>query len=233
MSAAMSTHSLLTTLLVGALVAWRIHARFRRMIGVQKLSPWRLRITLTLFPALLLLLAWTSRGHPWRIAGLACAVAAGLALAVWGLRRTTFEVTPGRLQYTPHGRLGLLLSLLFVARIVWRGVEVYWLSPGLPHGLDDFGRSPLTLAVFGLLAGYQIGYALGLARWRRRVLRRRQAQAQETGEGGVAGAERSQGGGEGQGEKGDSMKGDTGNAERGGGGGGEGGEGGGDAPSSH
>jgi hypothetical protein len=32
-------------------------------------------------------------------------------------------------------------------------------------------RSPLTLAVFGLVAGYYISYAIGLARWRFRVLR--------------------------------------------------------------
>jgi hypothetical protein len=30
-----------------------------------------------------------------------------------------------------------------------------------------FARSPLTLAVFGLLAGYYIAYAVGLLHWRR------------------------------------------------------------------
>jgi len=46
----------------------------------------------------------------------------------------------------------------------------------------DFVRSPLTLAVFGLLAGYYIGYAIGLARWHHRVLRarrEREARAEE------------------------------------------------------
>ncbi len=32
-------------------------------------------------------------------------------------------------------------------------------------------RSPLTLAVFGLIAGYYMTYALGLVRWRNLVLR--------------------------------------------------------------
>lgn len=179
----MTAHSLIVTTLVGALLAWRIHARFRRLIGTQKLSPWRLRITLVLFPALLAALAWASRAHPWHLAGLVFAVAAGAALAQWGLQRTRFEVRPGRLHYTPHARLGLALSLLFVARLVWRGVEMFWLAPEAAHGWAEFGRSPLTLAVFGLLAGYQVFYAVGLARWRRAVLRRRADRQKEEGDG--------------------------------------------------
>jgi hypothetical protein len=57
-------------------------------------------------------------------------------------------------------------------------VEVFVLAPEVPHGLHDFARSPLTLGVFGLLAGYYIAYAVGLLRWRFAVLaakRRREA----------------------------------------------------------
>jgi hypothetical protein len=46
---------------------------------------------------------------------------------------------------------------------------------------QDFARSPLTLGVFGLLAGYYVGYAIGLTRWRMQVMRRkreREAAAQ-------------------------------------------------------
>ena len=34
---------------------------------------------------------------------------------------------------------------------------------------EDFARSPLTLAIFGTLAGYYVAYAIGLIRWARRV----------------------------------------------------------------
>jgi hypothetical protein len=33
----------------------------------------------------------------------------------------------------------------------------------------DFVRCPLTVAIFGTLAGYYVTYAIGLLRWRRRV----------------------------------------------------------------
>ena len=60
----------------------------------------------------------------------------------------------------------------------YRVIEVYAIEPTLPHGADDFARSPLTLAVFGLLAGYYISYAVGLVRWRFGVLRaKRQREA--------------------------------------------------------
>jgi len=43
------------------------------------------------------------------------------------------------------------------------------LNPGEPPMSDNFTRSPLTLAIFGLLAGYYKAYAIGLLRWRARA----------------------------------------------------------------
>ena len=40
------------------------------------------------------------------------------------------------------------------------------MDPTVPRDMREFGSSPLALAVFGLLAGYYIGYAVGLVRWR-------------------------------------------------------------------
>lgn len=164
-----------TFVLLGVLllVAWRVVTRFRRLIGRQRLSRVRPWVTLTLFPLLSLLLVWASHAHPERLLLLGAGLASGAVLSLHGLRLTKFEAVPGALYYTPHTYLGVALSLLFVARIAYRLVEVYVLSPAAPHTLEDFGRSPLTLAVFGLLAGYNIGYAVGLVRWRRGVLRRK------------------------------------------------------------
>jgi hypothetical protein len=65
---------------------------------------------------------------------------------------------------------------LFVGRIAYRLFEIYAAEPAVQHGVDDFARSPLTLAVFGLLAGYYITYAIGLVRWRFGVLRAKRAR---------------------------------------------------------
>jgi hypothetical protein len=165
--------STLTLLVVLPLLAWRIYARFRRLVGRQRLSRIRPWITLTVFPVLILLLGFAARAHVERLSLLAVGLICGVPLGVFGLRKTRFEPTPQGLFYTPNVHLGVALSLLFVARIVYRLVEVYAFEPAIPHGLEDFARSPLTLAVFGLLAGYYMSYAIGLVRWRFRVSRKK------------------------------------------------------------
>jgi cytochrome b561 len=160
------------------LLGWRVYARFRRMVGRQRLSRVRPWVTLAIFPTLILLLGLAAHSHPERLWWLAAGLSLGSLLGSFGLRKTKFEPTPQGLFYTPNAHLGIALSLLFVARIIYRLVEVYALEPTVPHGMDDFARSPLTLAVFGLLAGYYIAYAIGLARWRFGVLRaKRQREA--------------------------------------------------------
>ena len=152
------------------LVAWRVYSRVRRMVGRQRLSKWRARITLTIFPLVCLMLGIGVLAHPERLAIFVAALGAGGALSVYGLRKTSFEAVPGLLYYTPNAHLGIALSLLFLGRVVYRALEIYSMPAGAATGAD-FARSPLTLAVFGLLAGYYMGYAVGLLRYRRRVLR--------------------------------------------------------------
>lgn len=155
------------------LIVWRVYARFRRLVGRQRLSRIRPWITLSVFPALIVLLCFAAHSHPERLWWLAGGLSPGLLLGRFGLSKTRFEPTPQGLFYTPNVHLGIALSLLFVARIAYRFVEVYALEPAMPHQMEDFVRSPLTLAVFGLLAGYYVAYAVGLLRWRFRILRAR------------------------------------------------------------
>jgi hypothetical protein len=170
--------STITLLVLIPLLAWRIHARFRRMVGRQRLSRVRPWITLAIFPALVVLLGFTALSHAERLWWLAAGLGIGLLLGVYGLGKTRFEPSPQGLFYTPNAHLGIALSLLFVARIVYRFVEVYALDPAVPHDIKDFARSSLTLSVFGLLAGYYVSYAIGLVRWRFRVLNaKRQREA--------------------------------------------------------
>lgn len=144
------------------LVAWRLYARFRRMVGRQRLSRVRPWITLTIFPALLALLVWLSHDRIDALAWLAGALIVGAVLARYGYSRTVFEATSQGFFYTPHAPLGIALSVLFAGRILYRLYEVISAGPAAA----DFTRSPLTLAVFGLLAGYYMAYAIGLVRWR-------------------------------------------------------------------
>jgi len=153
------------------LLAWRVYARIRRIVGRQKLSRRRAWSTLTIFPVLIALLAYASHAQVQALLGLAAGLAGGAVLAVYGLRLTRFEPTPEDLFYTPSAHLGIALSLLLVARILYRLVELYSIDTTISPAATNLALSPLTLVVVGLLAGYYMAYAIGLLRWRDPVLR--------------------------------------------------------------
>jgi hypothetical protein len=80
---------------------------------------------------------------------------------------TRFEKTPQGLFYTPNAHLGIALSALLMGRIIYRLAQVYW-SSGSAAGADiNSATTPLTLLIFGTLAGYYVTYAVGLLRWQR------------------------------------------------------------------
>jgi len=110
--------STIALLILAPLLGWRVYARFRRMVGRQRLSRVRLRITLTIFPLLVLLLGYAARSHLESLNWLATGLLAGTLLAVYGLRATRFEPTAQGLFYTPNAHLGIALSILFVGRIL-------------------------------------------------------------------------------------------------------------------
>ena len=169
MPTSIDTHLLVIAAVV-ALVAWRLYSRIRRMIGRQRLSRVRPWFTVVAFPLLLvLLLATAGAMHPMAGVALLAGVALGTGLGVFGLRLTRFEATPAGLFYTPNAHLGIALSLLFILRLGYR-IGLPLVTGRLPDPQSaQLGSSPLTLAIFGMLAGYYVSYAIGLLRWRARV----------------------------------------------------------------
>jgi hypothetical protein len=168
--------SVLTLLALLPLIAWRMISRMRRLIGRQRLSRIRPWVSLVIFPLLLALLSLAARAHPQRLWFLGLGVALGGALAVFGLKHTRFERTPQGLFYTPNAHLGIALSLLLVLRLGYRFVMLQMNGQDFDPQAMQLGASPLTMAIFGTLAGYYVTYAIGLLRWRAQVGRRSPAE---------------------------------------------------------
>ncbi|MGH8257582.1 MAG: hypothetical protein ACRET0_15370 [Steroidobacteraceae bacterium] len=177
-------------LLFAALIVWRMYRRTRRLLVRQRLSPARCWVSVCLFPALLVLLMARAWMYPQAIAALVGGAAIGAALGAYALRRTTFERTAAGLFYRPSAPIGIGLSLLFAIRIIYRVSRLYALGPAAMSGFAAGARagagarpdtaaaiaaSPITLAIFGMLAGYYVAYAIGL------LLRHRQAQDDPAG----------------------------------------------------
>ena len=158
-----------TPFLIGALLIWGIYRRMRRTFGRQVLEPRRLTIRVGIFVLVGALIALPVVQHPQLLAALAAGAVAGAALGMLGLRHTVFEATPEGRFYTPHTYIGLVVTALFLGRMLYRVATV---SAGVPTGApppntDPFAayvRNPLSLAVFAVLIGYYITYYVGVLR---------------------------------------------------------------------
>ena len=178
-----SAQHVLLSIAIIALIAWRMHRRIRRSIGRQRLSPVRPWIYVVLLPLVVAMLAFASLRAPEAIwMYLAGGVAAGIGLGLFGLRLTQFEVTPAGRFYTPSTHLGVVLSVLLVCRIAWRfATGGFPGSAGASSAPPGANLTPLTLLLFGMLAGYYTTYSVGLLRWSWRSRGLANSQAPEGG----------------------------------------------------
>lgn len=170
-------HPAVMTWAVGApLAALIVYRRVRRNFGRQLLRP-GLLAGRSLFLAIVagfLLLAGLAGGDGVSLAGwgvLAGLVAGGL-LGWIGVRMTGFETVAGQHWYTPHPGIGLALTALMLGRLAYRFFAVRATAAAVtasdPSVLGNLQRSPLTLAIAGLLLGYYLVYNVGLLRMARR-----------------------------------------------------------------
>jgi hypothetical protein len=162
--------SILVSLLIAALIAWRFYYRVRRMVGRQRLSKVRPWVTVCVLPTLLLVFIGSSIARPMSLLAVLSGTVVGVALGIYGLRATRFEPTPDGLYYTPSAHLGIALSVLLLGRVGYRMAQVYIApNPGVSPPPVALAGTPITLLIFGALAGYYVTYAIGLLRWRRSI----------------------------------------------------------------
>lgn len=157
---------LVTPMLVAIFVAWAIYRRVRRNIGRQRVQPTRMRFRMIVLGVVGALALAASARNVELVAALAAGIVGGVALAWLGLRHTKFETTPQGSFYTPHTWIGLAVSALLLGRIAYRFMVVYPVAHAASQvGANPFAayqKSPLTLAIFGVVVGYYIAYYGGV-----------------------------------------------------------------------
>jgi hypothetical protein len=148
--------------LMVSLLVWGVYRRVRRSIGRQPLQPKRLMLRIGIFGVVAVIVAFTGLSYPKVLLGFAAGFFLGVPLALVGLRLTRFETTAEGKFYTPNTHIGVALSLLFVGRLAYRMFVLH--GSGFVGGQSPvgMGQSPLTLGIFGLLAGYYIVYFIGV-----------------------------------------------------------------------
>lgn len=149
------------------LVLWRVVSRIKRLTTRQRSKTWRHRTTLVFFPLLLVILTVVSiKTNPIALAGMAAGLPVGAILGRIAIGKTRFEQVGTDFFFTPHAQIGLVVAMLFMGRMAWRAYELYTLGSFEHH---EFVSSPLTLVIFGVLAGYYMSFAFGLLSWRKRT----------------------------------------------------------------
>ncbi|MCB9739809.1 MAG: hypothetical protein H6747_11115 [Deltaproteobacteria bacterium] len=157
--------------IVVAFVAWRLYVRVRKQFVAQPLRPRKhiRRIVLLLVSGTVLARMFVHEAADgWALGG---AAVLGLLLGAIGAKLAT--VTPAaegsEATYTPNVWIGATLTALLLGRVAYRlgklafgdGIAAAQ-ADALPRGVDLMQRSPWTLALIGLLIGYNVALQAGL-----------------------------------------------------------------------
>jgi hypothetical protein len=156
--------------LFAALVVFAVYRRLRRSFGRQPLRPRRMMLRMVLLTVLACCLMPVALRSGQFLAAELIGAALGVALGVWGAQRTRFQMHDGRLHYLPHTYTGITVSLLFIGRLVYRVVQAYAGDPLQVYAPASMIRSPLTVAIFFLLAGYYL-YFYSVLLWKSKRLK--------------------------------------------------------------
>jgi len=161
----------LTTLALIALLpllVWRIYQRLKTQMARQRSILSRHYTGVLVFAAIVLVPITELGQRPFSLAALALGAIAGIALGSHGLRRTRFEDTAEGYFFTPPSRMGILVAMLLVARVLYLGIEIY-MNQGSNQPNPRFSDSPVTMFCVGLSGAYFATFSAGLMRWRQRL----------------------------------------------------------------
>lgn len=158
----------LVLLLLVPLMVWRIYSRLKRLMTRTQLHLWRAYAAAVVLPLALGGMAANALGTPLVLGALALGAAAGVGLGLWSMKLSRLENTAEGFFYTPNLHIGLVVSMLFIGRLLYRGFELYLqMHSGDPVPPNTSQLTPLTALLLAIVLGYYASYAVQLIRWRR------------------------------------------------------------------
>ena len=162
------TITTLALLLLTPILVWRIYTRLKTQMARQRSIMSRHYTGVLVFAGMILVSLSEVLTRPYALGALAAGTALGVFWGVFALKRTVFEDTEGGYFFTPPMRLGIVMAMVLVARILYVGVELYTLQ-GSGAAAPLFTESPLSMVCVGLTGAYFLAYSVGLLLWRRKL----------------------------------------------------------------
>ncbi|MCC2974215.1 hypothetical protein [Massilia sp. IC2-476] len=158
----------LALLVLTPLLVWRVYNRIKARMVRQRSIVSRHYTGVLVFGAMILVPLVQLFDRPVNMAALLAGAAFGTGWSMWALKHTRFEDTEQGYFFTPPARLGILMAMILVARILYLGVEIY-ANQGKGVPVPRLTDEPLTMLCVGLTAGYFEWYSMGLLQWRRKL----------------------------------------------------------------
>ena len=152
----------LALLVLTPFLVWRVYARLKTQMQRQRSILTRHYTGILVFIAMLVVPASSLLGNTMSLGALAVGMAGGIGYGIWGLKLTRYDETDEGYFFTPNARLGIVIAMLFAARVLYVGFELYANQGPAPRFTD----SPLTMLVVGLTGAYFATYSIGILRWR-------------------------------------------------------------------
>jgi hypothetical protein len=159
----------LGTALTAALVLFLIYRRFRRTFGRQPLRPKSMIVRMAIFSVIAVLLLPAAVRSANGALAIGVGLAVGVALGVWGAKHTRFERHETQLHYVPHTYAGMVVSALFLGRLIYRAVVLGQGMKSSPDAVGSIYQNPVTLSIFFVLIGYYL-YYYGFVLWKSKHL---------------------------------------------------------------
>ena len=157
----------LALLILTPLLVWRIYSRLKTMMARQPSVLTKHWTGLGTFLAVIVVVATEVFGKPEMMGWWAVGTAAGIGYGIWGLRLMRYESNEEGFFFKPNARLGIMIALLFAARVLYIGFEVF-VNQGSNTPMQRFTDNPITVLTLTLMAGYFGTLSAGLLRWRLR-----------------------------------------------------------------
>jgi Na+/proline symporter len=158
----------LALIVLAPVLVWRIYSRLKAQMARQRSIMTRHYTGVLVFAAMVMVPASDAVARPLSLGALLAGTALGIALGLYGLRKTRFEDTPEGYFFTHKERLGMAVAMVLVARVLYIGLDVY-INQGSGVPAPRFTDSPLTMWCVGLVGAYFCTYSVGVLRWRWRL----------------------------------------------------------------
>jgi hypothetical protein len=163
------TLTTLALLLLTPILVWRIYSRLKTQMARQRSIMSRHYTGVLVFVGMLLVSLSEVATRPMPLGALVAGAALGVFWGVFALKRTVYDDTEAGYFFTPPMRLGIVMAMILIARVLYLGVEIYASQQGSGGPTPRFTDSPLTMLCVGLTGGYFGAYSVGLLLWRRKL----------------------------------------------------------------